>query len=418
MGGFMVVLLIGWLVLDVGMNVTGQSFNTSDVGSVNGRPIRYQDWLEATRVASDQARLQNPGVSFTREDMQQIETEAFEGLVQVQVLREEYRRRGITVSDAELADLVRRAPPPEIMQSPDFQTDGQFDPAKYARFIESNNEQAEQFRLALEARYREELPRYKLLQAVTSDVYLSDAKLWTLYRDQHESLTVRALVIRPALLRDSAVAAVTPDEARAYYNAHREEFRRPARAIVSYVALDKLPGAADTAWVLNRLIGLRDSISRGQISFEDAARDVSTDSVSAANGGSLGTFSRGTMVPSFDRAVFSLPIGRISDPVATQFGLHIIRVDSRRGDSATARHILLPIARYGDRLDQLEARADSLDRIAAEQDNGAALDSAARRCRKRASRSSRKSWATRRCASCSRRSGKPRAASRCGPTAC
>lgn len=379
MGTLLAALLIGWLVLQVGMNIEGRgSFNSQDVGSVNGRPIRYQEWLEATRMASEQARAQNPGVSFTREDMQQLETEAFEQLVQQQILREEYRRRGISVTNAELADLVRRAPPPEIVQSPDFQTDGQFDPAKYQRFIEANNDQAEAFRLAMEARYRDELPRYKLLQAVTSDVYLSDAKLWTLWRDGHESLTVRALVIRPAILRDTAVS-VTPEEARRYYDQHREEFRRPARAIMSYVALGKLPQAEDSTWVLNRMIALRDSIVGGRISFEDAARTVSDDSASAANGGSLGTFARGAMVAPFDRAAFSLPVGRVSEPVATQFGLHLIRVDRRAGDSVTARHILLPYARYGDRLDELEARADSLDRIAAEQDDGRLLDSAAQR---------------------------------------
>ena len=379
MGTLLGALLIGWLVLQVGMNIQGRgSFNSQDVGSVNGRPIRYQEWLEATRIASDQARAQNPGVNFTREDMQQLETEAFEQLVQQQILREEYSRRGISISNAELADLVRRAPPPEIIQSPDFQTDGQFDPAKYQRFIEANNDQAEAFRLAMEARYREELPRYKLLQAVTSDVYLSDAKLWTLWRDSHESLTVRALVIRPAILRDTAVS-VTAEETRRYYDQHREEFRRPARAIMSYVALGKLPAAEDSTWVLNRMIALRDSIVGGRISFEDAARNVSTDSASAANGGSLGTFARGAMVGPFDRAAFSLPVGRVSEPIATQFGLHLIRVDRRAGDSVAARHILLPYARYGDRLDELEARADSLDRIAAEQDDGRLLDSAAQR---------------------------------------
>lgn len=377
----LLVAFVGWLIFDVGMGLGGQGqTGPQDVGSVNGKPIRYQQWMEAYRVMSEQARAQNPGATFTREEQLELETQAFEGLVQAELLREEYKRRGITVSDEEIVDLVRRVPPPEIQQSPDFQTDGRFDPAKYERFIASNNEQAEQYRLTMEARYRDELPRYKLLQSVTSDVFISDARLWQLWRDTHESLSVKALVIRPQDVPDS-LGRVTDEEARRYYNEHREEIRRPARAVLSFVALSKLPTTVDSAQLNARVLALRDSIVRNQISFDSAAKYVSTDSSSNLNGGLLGTFARGAMAPPFDRAVFSLPIGRVSDPVYTSFGVHLIKVERRTGDSATARHILLPYGRSGARLDTLEARADSLDRIGGEQDDGSLLDTAAARLR-------------------------------------
>jgi hypothetical protein len=60
--------------------------------------------------------------------------------------------------------------------------------------------------------------------------------------------------------------------------------------------------------------------------FGDAAREVSTDPGTAANGGDLGWFPRGEMVPAFDEAAFSLPVGEISEPVATEFGWHLIKV--------------------------------------------------------------------------------------------
>jgi len=60
--------------------------------------------------------------------------------------------------------------------------------------------------------------------------------------------------------------------------------------------------------------------------FEKVATEVSDDST---KNGDLGNFSRGNMVKEFDEAAFSLPIGKISDPIKTQFGYHIIRVDSR-----------------------------------------------------------------------------------------
>ncbi|MEM1166648.1 MAG: peptidylprolyl isomerase [Planctomycetota bacterium] len=67
----------------------------------------------------------------------------------------------------------------------------------------------------------------------------------------------------------------------------------------------------------------------GGAAFADLARDHSS-CPSSANGGSLGTFSQGAMVPEFDAVVFSdLPIGEVSEPVKTQFGYHLLVVESR-----------------------------------------------------------------------------------------
>jgi foldase protein PrsA len=67
-------------------------------------------------------------------------------------------------------------------------------------------------------------------------------------------------------------------------------------------------------------------IKSGKTTFEKAAEANNTDSTKF-KGGSLGTFTRGQMVPEFDKAVFSLPKGQISEPVRTAFGWHLIRVD-------------------------------------------------------------------------------------------
>ena len=51
---------------------------------------------------------------------------------------------------------------------------------------------------------------------------------------------------------------------------------------------------------------------------------------SAANDGDLGFFRRGVMVPEFERAAFTLPLGGVSEPIRTKFGWHVIKVDERR----------------------------------------------------------------------------------------
>ena len=371
------VAFVGWLVFDVGMGASGRSGGgVREVGSVDGHPIGYQAWMEAYQGAYEAQRQQNPGVTLTREDQRALEDQAFESLVQDWLIRDELSRRHIAVSDAEIVDAVRRYPPQEVMQSPEFQTQGRFDPQKYDRFLQSNNENTRQYLIALEQRYREQLPRIKLMEQVTADIYVPDAKLWQMWRDQHDSVTVRALVIRPATVSDASVS-VSDADMHAYYDAHRAEFKQPARAFLTFVALAKLPTPVDSVLLVQRARALRDSILHGA-SFADIARTESADTASAANGGLLPVFGHGQMAQAFERVAFSLPIGQVSEPVFTQFGLHLIKVEKRTRDSVTARHILLPIARFGARLDTLLARADSLDRLAGEQPEGSALDSVAK----------------------------------------
>jgi len=372
------IAFVGWMVFDVGMGVTGQGQYQSNqnAGEVNGEPISYQTWLEASRRAFEDWRQQNPGANQSREEALRTEDEAFERLVGDLLVRDEWLRRGITVSDRELVSAVRNQPPPEVQNIAEFQTDGRFDIEKWRRYLASTAMRPQDLQ-ALEARYRDELPRVKLLRQITSDVYVSEAKLWQIWRDTHDSVTVRAIVIRPEDAVSDASVRVAPADLEAYYRTHQDEFRVPATAFVSFVALPKLPQAMDTAIAMSHVRALRDSIVRGA-DFADIARRESADSASRDQGGELPTFGRGQMVPAFERAAFSLPVGRVSDPVVTSFGAHLIRVERRTADSVHARHILIALERSGARLDTLEARADSLDRLGAEQTAPGSLDSVAR----------------------------------------
>jgi len=63
--------------------------------------------------------------------------------------------------------------------------------------------------------------------------------------------------------------------------------------------------------------------------FAELAKTQSDDTGSGANGGDLGFFKHGQMVPPFEQAAFSLPIGQISEPIKTPFGYHIIKVEQK-----------------------------------------------------------------------------------------
>jgi peptidyl-prolyl cis-trans isomerase D len=338
------VAFVGWLVFDVGMGVTGRGQNQSgrDLGEVNGSPITYQAWLQTYQALVDQERQRNPGQALTREDQKALEDQAFEQLVEARILSDEYRKRGIVVTNQEIRDAALRYPPEEVTSARDFQTDGKFDPQKWQRFLASGTQP--DFLLALEDRYRSELPRMKLLEEVTSDIYVPDAKLWRVYRDQHDSVVVRALVIQPGEAVADASVHITPQDLQSYYDAHRADYREPARAILSYITVSKVPARVDSIAALARARALRDSILHGA-DFAAVARAESADSTTRSEGGELPTFGRGQMVPAFAQAAFRAPVGQVTEPVETPFGWHLIKVEKRTADSVTARHILIPIER-------------------------------------------------------------------------
>lgn len=375
--GILAVAFVGWMVFDVGMDVGGRGAGvqmTDAVARVNGAKIDLQTYYATLRDAQERQREQYGSVPLTLEDQRALEDAVLENLIQSVLLQQEFRRRGIGVTEAEIVQAANTAPPPEIMQAPDFQTDGQFDLQKYQRYLATTSDP--NFLIALEARYRDEIPRIKLFEQLTADIYVSDAELWQRYRDLHDSVEIRLLEIRPEAVVPDSEVTVTDQEIRGYYRDHRSEFERPSIAYTSYVSIPRIPNAADSAAALDRAEVIMAEIDSG-VPFEDLALRESADSTSRMNGGDLGMQANERFVPEFTEAARSLTPGQVSDPIQTQYGYHIIRLERRTADSLHARHILIPIELTGDHLDLVDARADTLDLYGAEQTEPGALDDVA-----------------------------------------
>jgi len=129
---------------------------------------------------------------------------------------------------------------------------------------------------------------------------------------------------------------VTRDELQAYYNEHRDQYRVPEQVKVSHILIKTpLPGPdgkVDEKGVAEAQRRADDLLKqlRAGAKFEDLAKKYSEDPGSAKEGGSLGWFPKGRMVPEFEKAAFSQPKGQIGEVVKSSFGFHIIRVDDRQ----------------------------------------------------------------------------------------
>ncbi|MFI5248980.1 MAG: peptidylprolyl isomerase [Gemmatimonadales bacterium] len=370
-----VLFILGFLLYQT----SGLSGNTANartpIASVNGEDITVTEWVRATEQHATQAS-QRLGRPLSLDERKQVDQEAFDELVSELLLRQELDRRAIRVTDAEVIDAARTSPPPEFMNAPQLQTDGRFDQAKYLRFLSSPMAKEQGVLAGLEAMYRTRIPQEKLFEQIAAGVYVTDGQLWSLWRDTHDTAQVTAVRLAP----DSASEAGPPPtdaEMRGYYDHHHDELTRKGEASVSVVALRRIVTAADSAATLAHLMSLRHDIEGGA-KFDDVAKRESADSASAVNGGSLEWGKRGRFVPQFETAAWALKPGEISGPVLTAYGYHLIKMDERKGDSALFRHILLRIVQSDSSAAHVNARADSLERLAAQSESPAQFDHAAK----------------------------------------
>ena len=343
----------------------------ASIGSVNGQPINSKNYQAMVQQAIDQQR----GTTLGAEQIQQIRNYVWDQMVQDAVLSSEYKRFGITASPEEVAELMRNEPLPAFQQAPDFQTEGKFDLQKYQRWLQSPV--AQPYLPSLRAQYADEVMRSKLFRVVTADTYLSDAAAWRRFRDQTQTARmILAAVIPNNAIKDSQVT-ISSGEIDTYYKAHPKEFERPRTAYLSYLFFSRLPNASDTAAALAQAEALRKEIVGGA-PFAEVAKRESGDSVTAAKGGDMGEWKRGSQEPAVDKAAFTLPLHAISAPLLGAEGYYLIEVMARAGDKVTTREVYIPITVQGAHRDELDAMADSLERLGAERLDPAALDTAAR----------------------------------------
>src|SRR6266513_4330724 len=203
---FIVILFVGGFLLAQTSGLLGrtQVTTTTAIAKVNGEDILATTWYQATpNLEQEEAQRGNQGI--TLDERQRLQDQAFDQLVTDALLRQEYRRRGITVTDDEIVQAARFSPPPQLMQAPDLQTDGQFDPQKYQRFLQSPLAKQQGLLYQLEAYYRTEIPKEKLFDQVASDVYVSDGQLWRRYKDTRDTAQVSLVAFGPDRISDSAV---------------------------------------------------------------------------------------------------------------------------------------------------------------------------------------------------------------------
>jgi len=376
------ITFLSWMILDLsGITGKGGFFTQTSVGSINGESVELRAYQQAVQNQLTQQQ-KSSGTTLSLEENDRLRNDVWDSFIEATLINNEIKRNNVTTSPDEITEWIKNLPPPELKTMTDFQTGGTFDLTKYQRWLAGPVGQ--QFVPTFEAQTRDQILRTRLFTNITADVYLSDPALWQKYRDQNEKVKISLTpIIGRNVVPDSAVTA-TEAEIATYYKAHTAEFERPKTAFMHFVAVPRRLDASDSGAALARAKSIREQIVGGQ-AFGDVAKRESGDTASAKRGGDLGELTKGagTIDPALEKAAFALAVNAISEPVLDAAGYHLIQVtkrtpDKQAGDKIAVRQILIPVELAGAHRATVDMETDSLQKLAAERLDPAALDTVAR----------------------------------------
>ncbi|MBT4484842.1 MAG: hypothetical protein HOC71_14320 [Candidatus Latescibacteria bacterium] len=365
---FVAMIIFAW-----GMDITNLRTGGTRgiVGKINGEEVSYQYY---DSVLKSQLQQFGDNTRMTQDQTRRIREEAWNNIVTQMILQQEIKKRKITYSDQELIDFMRNNPPSFVYQIPSFQENEQFSLRKYQAFLNAENLKdpmsADVIRY-IEAEASGRLPAIKFQQNLTEAVYLSESDVREHWLMDNDRRTVEWVFLNVNDLFDVDINTA-PDDIQTYFYEHQEDFRRGERRSLNAVFFELSASAEDSSEVLELAEMLVQKARSGE-DFAALANEYSDDPGNieydgTRRGGDLGYFGRGRMIPEFENTAFSLNPGEVSDPVLTQFGYHVIHVDSvkykdkssqKEIDQVKARHILMNIEPSGKTREDAENKVTS-----------------------------------------------------------
>jgi peptidyl-prolyl cis-trans isomerase D len=331
-----------------------RSREASKVATVNDQIISLTEYRRAYNNLIDQYR-QRFGSSLNDGmiEMLQIKSQALNQLIDRTILLQQAEKLGLRVSDAEIADT--------LMQTEVFQTDGVFDSRRYRNILAQVHLTPEEF----EAEQKNVLLGQKLTRIIVGAAKVSEDEARQWYNWQNTAVSVDFVAFKPENYKD---VEPSQEEIEAYFEAEKESYKTEPKRKVRYVVFDPdaylkdvsvsdvdiadyydtnlsqfkvektvearhilLAIAPDASDEENQKKKARAEeiarMAKEGNDFAELAKEYS-EGPTKEKGGYLGKFQRAQMVKPFADKAFEMAAGEVSDPVKTQFGWHIIKVES------------------------------------------------------------------------------------------
>jgi peptidyl-prolyl cis-trans isomerase D len=305
---------------------------------VNGRVIPASEW-ERQYTQLYQLYRQQGGEAFTRElaDQLGLPAQAMDQIVDRELVVQDAKRRGITITRQELTRAVHAIP--------SFQENGQFSYALYEESARAIAGSPAKF----EAAMKDDLLYQKMMTAVRETVKVSEGEVrsaWETDADRAALVFVsfplaaaKAEVARPTDAEAKALADADAARVQKYYDDNRARFDQQRKVRVRHVLARVAPGADEGA-ARKKIEEAAARVKKGE-DFAKVAAALSEDENTKANGGELGFIVEGLFDEAFASAALALEAGQLSEPVRSASGWHLVQAE----EVVPAKQVSLEAAR-------------------------------------------------------------------------
>lgn len=343
-----VLLVIGLSMFGVDAIISGFS-GESEVATVNGQDITEREFTRTVQLQRQRqlAQMENPDPSLLNED--QIRQNVLEGLIQEAVLTQDAHAQGLALSSQDIDQL--------ITSMPQFQVDGQFSREAFTSAVRNLGMGVAEFREALRTQFLVN----QIRGGIISSAIVNDQTAHDILRIQSQTRSFDTLRIPASVVADQV--EVTDEDVADFYEENKSSYVQPERVDVAYLrlSLDDLAKNVEiseqelrdyyeqqraevggeeqrrASHILiepgedaqDKLAEVQEKLAAGE-DFAKLAETYSADVASAEQGGDLGYAGKGVYDSAFEKALFSMKEGEVSEPVETQFGHHIIKLTDIR----------------------------------------------------------------------------------------
>ncbi|AZF00794.1 Peptidyl-prolyl cis-trans isomerase PpiD [Pseudomonas orientalis] len=321
--------------------------NKQDVAKVNGEEITQTELSQAVDMQRRQL-MQQLGKDFDASllDEKLLRDAALKGLIDRKLLLQGAADSKFGFSEAALDQV--------ILQTPEFQVDGQFNAERFDQVIRQLGYSRLQFRQMM----TQEMLIGQVRAGIVGSGFVTDAEVLAFARLEKQTRDFATVNIKA----DPAAVKLTDAEVKAYYDQHAKEFMTPDQVVIDYLELkkssffdqvtvkdDELQAAyeketanlAEQRRAAHILIEVNDKVTEAQAKakiediqarlakgeqFDALAKEFSQDPGSANNGGDLGFAGPGVYDPDFETALYGLKQDQVSAPVRSAFGWHLIKL--------------------------------------------------------------------------------------------
>jgi parvulin-like peptidyl-prolyl isomerase len=318
---FVLLIFLAWGA-DFSRGSRGGRAEAGVLAKVNGERILAQEYTDAVEQAR---QLYEPQLDGPPDEAFQLMLRAntWSQLVDRKLILQEARRNGIVVTDREVATALLYNPPPRMRNEPAFLNEqGQFDMQRYQQWLAGTNT------AALEREYHDLVIQEKLRMQVLAGVTVSQDDVRDAWLERNQRADI-AYVLVPYV---NAYTSEGVDDAtlETYLREHAADFRLPERVRMEYVRLEKRATPEDTLEARSEINEAYQEFRRGE-DFALIVRSYSQAPQSHWGEENAPYLTREEIQPpAVAEAAFALPVGQVSDILASSDGLHLIKVMDRK----------------------------------------------------------------------------------------